>query len=98
MPVSGVATGRPTGGEPEPFLQTPFNEGGIQMSRDGRWVSYQSNEAGSAPSEVFVRPFPGPGGKWRISSGGGTDAVWSRKDDQIFYRTPAGIMVVDYKA
>ena len=55
-------------GEPKQYLSTPANETFPAFSPDGRWIAYQSNESGQA--EVYVRPFPGPGGKWQISRGG----------------------------
>jgi Tol biopolymer transport system component len=67
-----------------PFLQTPFNEGGPVFSPDGRWLAYQSDESGR--SEIYVRPFPGPGGKVQISTEGGTEPVWSRNGWELFYR------------
>ncbi|MBI3049303.1 MAG: PD40 domain-containing protein [Acidobacteria bacterium] len=45
----------------QPFLQTPFNEGGASFSPDGRWLAYVSNESG--PRQIYVQPYPGPGGK-----------------------------------
>jgi hypothetical protein len=50
----------PKPGKPEPFLRTPSNELSPAVSPDGRWIAYQSNE--SRKYEVYVRPFPGPGG------------------------------------
>jgi hypothetical protein len=48
---------------------------------------------------VYVRPFPGPGGKWPISTGGGVFPEWSRNGKELFYRTPdSKIMVVTYTA
>ena len=62
-----------------PFLQTPFNEVLAKFSPDGRWIAYASNESGR--EEVYVVAFPGPGGKWQISTAGGRapclDAGWS---------------------
>ena len=48
-----------------------------------------------------MRPFPGPGGKWQISTGGGIDATWSRTRHELLYGNgPVGangqIMVVPY--
>ena len=54
--------------KPRPFLQTPFDESQGVFSPDGHWIAYQSNEGG--PTEVYVQPFPGPGGKQQISLGG----------------------------
>jgi eukaryotic-like serine/threonine-protein kinase len=82
------------GGEPaeKPFLQTPFNELNPRLSSDGHWVAYQSNETGSP--EVYVQPFPGPGRKERLSSGGGTQPLWARKGYELFYRNGDAIMGV----
>src|SRR5713101_7655451 len=59
---------------PFPFLQTQFNTTYGRFSPDGRWVAYQSNESGRF--EIYVAPFPGPGGKWQVSIAGGTDPRW----------------------
>jgi eukaryotic-like serine/threonine-protein kinase len=83
-------------GKPEPFLKTPLNEGSAAISPDGRWLAYDSNEKGEY--EVFVRPFPGPGGKWRVSTGGGLVPAWSRKERELFYLGPEGIMAAGYSA
>src|SRR5262249_47831607 len=45
----------------QPFLQTRFDETGERFSPDGRWLVYRSNESGR--NEIYVQPFPGPGGK-----------------------------------
>jgi Tol biopolymer transport system component len=65
-----------TGGDRHqyPFLSTPFNENQGVFSPDGKWVAYASNESGRY--EIYVRPFPGPGGKWQVSTGGGTMPRW----------------------
>jgi Tol biopolymer transport system component len=67
----------------KPFEVTPFDELMPRFSPDGRWVAYTSNETG-AP-EVFVRPFPGPGGRTQISTGGGTEPVWAPDGRHLFY-------------
>ena len=63
------------------------------FSPDGRWLAYMSNESGR--NEVYVQPFPGPGGKWQISTGGGTELVWARNGRELFYRNGDKMMVVD---
>jgi serine/threonine-protein kinase len=75
-----------------PFLQTPFGESGGVLSPDGRFLAYHSNESGMF--EVFVRPFPGVGGKWQISSEGGVQPVWARSGHEIFYRNGDKMMAV----
>jgi serine/threonine-protein kinase len=73
-------------GEPKArlFSQTAANEGGAIFSPDGRWLAYESDEPGR--HEIYVRPFPGPGGKVQISTEGGTEPVWSRNGRELFYR------------
>ncbi len=68
---------------PFPFLQTQFNEGFGRFSPDGRWVAYLSNESGRY--EIYVAGFPGPGGKWQISTAGGQRPRWRRDGNEIFY-------------
>jgi serine/threonine-protein kinase len=81
-------------GEPRsrPFLQTAFNEAGGTFSPDGRFLAYASDESGRY--EVYVRPFPGPGSKWQISSEGGLQPVWARSGHEIFYRDADKMMAV----
>ena len=76
-----------------PFLQTPANEAGGVFSPDGRWIVYNSDESGQL--EVYVQPFPGPGGKWQVSTEGGDEAVWARTGREIFYRSGDKMMGVD---
>ncbi len=78
---------------PHPFLRTPFNERAARFSPDGRWLAYVSNESGS--DEVYVQPFPGPEGKWQVSTNGGTEPVWSPKGGELFYRSGEKMMAVN---
>lgn len=78
--------------KPQPFLQTRFDEGWLEFSPDSRWVAYTANDSGRW--EVYVRPFPGPGGKVQISSEGGTEAVWGRTGQELFYRNRDKMMTV----
>jgi hypothetical protein len=72
--------------KPYPFLNTPFTETSGAFSRDGKWVAYQSNESGR--NEVYVRPFPGPGGVWQISTGGGESPRWKADGNELYYLGP----------
>jgi len=85
----------PLSGErrPYPFLKTRFTEGNGSFSPDGQWVAYHSNEPGRF--EVFVRPYPGPGPKWQISTEGGRLARWSKNGRELFYRNGEKMMAVD---
>jgi serine/threonine protein kinase len=77
--------------KPFPFLQTQFNEVSGRFSPDDRWVVYSSNESGRY--EVYVAPFPGPGGKWQISTAGGDWPRWRSDGNEIFYLAPGrGLM------
>jgi eukaryotic-like serine/threonine-protein kinase len=82
---------------PAVFLNSAATELEPMFSPDGQWIAYASNETGSI--EVWVRPFPGPGGKWLISSGGGASPAWSQSRRELLYASPNGqIMTVAYSA
>ncbi len=59
------------------------------LSPDGRWLAYVSSESGQ--QEVYVRPFPGPGGRVQVSVAGGSEAVWARSGRELIYREDAGL-------
>jgi Tol biopolymer transport system component len=79
--------------EIQTFLQTPFDEGAPVFSPDGRWLAYSSDESGRR--EVYVQPYPGPGGKWTISAEGGSEPVWNRNGRELFYRSGDRMMAVE---
>ncbi|HEV2247462.1 MAG TPA: hypothetical protein VGW37_12480, partial [Terriglobia bacterium] len=79
--------------KPQPFLQTPFNESVPRFSPDGRWLAYISDESGRY--EIYVQPYPGPGGKWQISTEGGTEPAWNPNGRELFYRSGDKMMAVD---
>ena len=72
--------------KPFPFLQTQFEELGAEFSPDGRWLAYFSDESGR--QEVYLVPFPGPGGKWQVSTAGGARPQWRRDGRELFYLGP----------
>jgi Tol biopolymer transport system component len=82
----------PSGGDPYPFLVTPFDESSPAFSPDGKWLAYVSDESGR--NEVYVQPFPGPGAKWVISIDGGTDPAWSTDVPELFFRRGDALMAV----
>ncbi len=97
LPIEGDEKSGWKSGEPKPFLSSRTREEVPAFSPDGRWLAYHSTESGRF--EVYVRPFPGPGGKWQISIGGGVTPEWSRNGEELFYRTlDSKIMVVTYTA
>jgi Tol biopolymer transport system component len=77
----------------QPFLRTPFNESVPRFSPDGRWLAYVSDESGRY--EIYVQSYPGPGGKFQISTDGGTEPVWNPNGRELFYRTGDKMMAVD---
>ncbi len=81
------------GAAPRQLLKTPSNEGGTKFSPDGRWIAYNSDESGSF--QVYVTAYPGLGGKWQVSTEGGTEPVWSRDGRRLFYRQGRSLMAVD---
>ena len=70
--------------EPEPFVATTGIDAFPMFSPDGRWIAFSSTESGRW--EVYVRPYPGPGGKWQISTSGGVTPRWSREGRELIYR------------
>jgi serine/threonine-protein kinase len=62
-----------------------------RVSRDGKWLAYISDESGNY--EVYVRPFPGGGGRVAVSTGGGTEPVWAPDSRSIYYRNGTKLMV-----
>ncbi|HKV03999.1 MAG TPA: protein kinase [Candidatus Acidoferrales bacterium] len=77
----------------QPFLRTRFNESVPQFSPNGRWMAYISDESGRF--EIYVQPYPGPGGKWQISTDGGTEPMWNPNGRELFYRSGNKMMAVD---
>ena len=77
----------------QPFLRTRFDELAPRFSPDGRWLAYISDESGRV--EVYVQPYPGPGGKWQISTEGGAEPAWNPNGRELFYRSGDKMMSVD---
>jgi serine/threonine-protein kinase len=78
--------------QPRPFAPSRFNETAPAFSPDGRWLAYVSDESGRL--EVYVRPFPGPGEKYPISVGGGSEPVWDRRGRELYFRNGDQMLVV----
>jgi Tol biopolymer transport system component len=92
LPMEGDETSGWKPGKPTAFLNSPVAEREPMFSPDGRWLAYASNETGRF--DVYVRPFPGPGGKRQISTGGGVYPTWSRTKRELFYGTESGRIMV----
>jgi Tol biopolymer transport system component len=106
LPLAGdrpsTSSGRPEpveGRKPIRLLSTRFSEMLGQVSPDGRWLAYGSNESGTV--EIYVQPFPTGTGKWQISAGGGTYPRWRRDGRELFYMNLSSLgrlIAVDVKA
>ena len=84
LPVT--TEGRPVpDAKPWPFVREPFDQAGGRFSPDTRWVAYQSDESGQL--EVYVRSFPEPREKLRISTAGGDNPQWAAGGQELFYRS-----------
>jgi Tol biopolymer transport system component len=78
----------PLFGDRKPFQCAPAlggNQYDGNFSPDGHWLAYFSDETGQP--EVYVVPFPGPGGKYQISQNGGWLVRWDKKGDLFFLTT-----------
>jgi len=82
----------PMNGEKQPvaIAQSAYEESEARFSPDGRWIAYTSNESGRF--EVYVQPFPGPGSRTQISTGGGRWPQWRRDGKELFYSSSNRLM------
>jgi eukaryotic-like serine/threonine-protein kinase len=84
LPIDLTDPEHPKPGKPEPFLADPaIVEVDPAFSPDGKFMAYASTESGT--EEVYVRPFPGPGGKWKVSTSGGAFPAWSPATNELFF-------------
>jgi serine/threonine-protein kinase len=79
----------PVGSKPSPFLATPDDERAGAFSPDSRWLAYASKKTGEL-EQVYVQPYPGPGGRHLISPEGGMEPMWAPDGGELFYRTVDG--------
>src|SRR5882762_10180790 len=78
---------------PVPVVATRFSEMSPAFSPNGRWLAFVSNETGA--DAIYVVPFPNTSaGKWAISTGPGTEPLWSHRGNELFYRDASGNLVV----
>ncbi|MDH3890532.1 MAG: serine/threonine-protein kinase [candidate division Zixibacteria bacterium] len=75
----------PVDGEKEAFaaVSTNFDEWYPEISPDGRWLAYVSDETGK--EEIYVTPFPGPGSKWQVSTNEGDRPIWRGDGKELYY-------------
>jgi serine/threonine-protein kinase len=65
-----------------------------QFSPDGHWLAFSSADSGT--SQIYVVPFPGPGGKWQVSTDGGAEPRWSKNGHELFYIRRSSVLAVSY--
>jgi len=82
--TSGKATAFPAAGNYSVF------------SPDGRWIAYASTDVGAGATDVYVRPFPGPGRQWRVSTDGGSFPHWSATTPELLFVSQGKVMVARY--
>jgi serine/threonine-protein kinase len=94
----GILTLAPTQRTDMLFNDPSFSETNGEVSPDGQWLAYESEESGRA--EIYLRPFPDVHASRRlVSTGGGTRPLWSRNGRELFYYVaPDTIMAVPVKA
>jgi serine/threonine-protein kinase len=93
-PAQDIFTVRPGSGvDPTVFVATSFVEGAPMFSPDGHAIAYVSSE--TSRNEIHLRPFPGPGEKLVVSTGGGNEPLWSPTGRELFYRVGDAVMAVD---
>jgi Tol biopolymer transport system component len=80
-----ISTLRTSDRKMQPFLDSPGYRDAPQFSPDGHWLAYVSDETGH--KEIYVQPYPGPGGKWQISTDGGSEPMWNPNGRELFYRS-----------
>ncbi|MBN1571305.1 MAG: serine/threonine-protein kinase [Acidobacteria bacterium] len=80
----------------KPLLKEKYHEFQPQISPNGRWMAYVSNESGQA--QIYVRPFPDvDSGRWQVSTTGGNSPLWSRDGQELFYRNGNAAIAVAVK-
>ena len=79
--------------QPWPFLRTPYLEGGVEYSKDGKWMVHTSNETGRY--EVVLRAYPDSSQKRQVTSDSGVEVIWPKGSKEIFYRSQNKLMAVE---
>src|ERR1700752_1745820 len=74
------------------FFQSPAGESDGQFSPDGKWLAYQASV--SSRQEIYVSPFPGPGPRRQVSTGGGSEPLWSRDGRELLFLNGSQLMGV----
>ncbi len=81
------------GRETSPFAANEATSFHGEISPDGRWIAYTSLDSGLM--EVFLRPYPSGGGKWQVSSGGGSEPHWAGDSRALYFRNSGAIYRIE---
>jgi hypothetical protein len=73
-------------------VDSRFAETAPAISPDGRWLAYLSNESGV--QEVYVQEFRKGGQRWPVSSAGGSEPVWARDSERLYFREGSKLLAV----
>lgn len=76
---------------PHPVANSPQTDWNARISSDGKWIAYASAESGHF--QVYVRPFPGPGERYQVSTDGGAMPIWSRDGRRLYYANGRQLVV-----
>jgi serine/threonine-protein kinase len=95
LPIELTPEGIAKTGAPQALLKSPSNELAGEFSPDGKWLAYTSDQTGR--NEVYVQPFPGPGGRWQISTEGAEWVEWRPKGQLFYGRSEEVVMRVPYR-
>jgi Tol biopolymer transport system component len=79
-------------GQPVPFTSPASDQTQLRFSPDGRFIAFLSYDSGR--QEVYVAPFPGPGERTRVSTGGATLVRWSRAGEILYLSADRRLMSV----
>ena len=93
--IYAVSIDRPD--KPRAVIATSAEERFPELSRDGKWLAYVSNDTGQP--QLYVQPYPEPGARVTITSGGAQDPAWSKNSNELFYAAvpgPARMMTVPF--
>ena len=69
-----------------PFHATPSNETHAQISPDGKWIAFTSNQRDNR-NEIYVRPFPTGTGLWQVTDAGGDWPRWKGNSREIYFHS-----------
>ncbi len=82
--------------EPQALVSSPFSEWRAQVSVDGNWIAYDSDESGR--KEIYVQPFPDLGRRTQVSINGGEHPRWSPAGNELFFYSERHLVAVKYRS